>query len=948
MLNNVKRSKIIAMTATPMVNNAFDFISLMNLVLPKRPNMENNGKLPINAGEISDWPIEKLKRYVQGYISYVPDIDIDINIEDIGLPLQELIIQQDAKAENGADYKTVIYPGYMVNSNDFRIPYQGDTYNKIFRDIDKFRDKVRQASNFVYPDGSVGNEGRLKYMNKTGANDDLKMWLKYDDDDKLNYLKTRSIKWSQLIKLINEHQHEPGKYYCFTNFVEASGALLLSEIFRANGLNEYNGTEVRFVGKKGEFNYCQQDDDESVSININIPRIRRFAIITSSVSIDRRRNILRLFNSRENMNGDYIEVILLTQVARLGINLYDTTAISILDPYWNEAIAYQSISRAIRVVGFKNLLEVERNNIREENENLRRQAIQRGMDPENQIYKDPNKAKVTVKIYRHVAIGPNMASSDRDLYIIAENKAIQIEKLMQKIKTLSIDCFTHIMRKKDAPSARVKHLSDQYICDDTSDQPIDPNGYNVMYGEENVKRAIKFVRDIFKFNSSCRITDIYDEYREFGRKKLSRGSAINIGLLDYLYSPKFILRAVSYIITHKLELSDRFGFVRYLHNNGDIIFLTDRYPLPGHIYTSLSSTYIDVLNGIPKYQISKYVKDIDEPIQLEKTNKIKELGNKLNAIKNIEYINLSNDDRRLISLYSKEIINLINELSANGKAKLFESMALAHNYCDNDLLSRFDRLIIATYKYSSVCIGYPDQLIEKVQAKLIKPGPGRPSINKSDIKVNLTYEELDDESNYDQNHKIILHGIYGTDKQDTDYSTNTNIARVRGNIRVLDNGHWQNPKNIEEEVYRTIMKHKLSKLLKNKGLLYGRNDSGDFRVVDNTNVKAGTKDKRKHGRGRVCKTWTIPNIIRFLAYFETPLHVGFNIGTLPDDSNIEKILNDANIDTSHLSVQQQRLAYRWYMYHSNLGRGRGMTKEALCKILQARMNDTKSIVHTLH
>lgn len=919
----IKRSKVIAMTATPMINTAIDFNSIMNLLLPR------GMKLPIE--NLTNWSVDRLKPYIQGRVSYVPDIDIDIILIEEGKPLNYYNKQL---TPSGKPYKTKIYVGTMLNNRSGSgQQYQGDVYDKIAYDRINFRNILWQASNFIFPDGSYGEKGYNKYMKSSNNRDILRRSMVYNENPNLNLLARRSIKYSQIIPLIREHRKRPGKYYCFENIVKGSGIEMLAEALSVNGWAEYNGSISAISGQNR--NYCQHGDKDSDKIVNRIkpgfPKIPRFAIITGNVNDEPRRRILRLFNSIENINGEYIEVILMSSAAQLGLSLNNTTAISIIDAYWNEAVTYQSISRAIRVVGFNDLLRVKRSPIIANNKRLREEAIISGINPDNIQYSDPNQVKIEVRIYRHVAISANGESSDFELYRDSEKKAIEIEKLMHKIKGLSIDCSTHFLRsKKHVQTARIKHISDPYICNDTHTQPIDPNGFNAMYAEPNVQRAVNFLREVFKTNSSYRLEYLFDDYLKLGRDILSHSDKIKLKLLEYLYSPKFILRAVRHLMMHRIELNDRFGFARYLYNDGNLLFLIDRYPLPGTKFTPLSAHYVDVLNGIPINNISTYVEQIQRPNQLSIIEQIKTAANP----------NL--------------VPKLVKTLNAEGKAELLEWAILNKNH------PMFET-IIQLFEYHIHQTDYPEGLIKRIQERLVKPGAGRPLNDPSNVNIQFK-NELADPKNYDPTRRVVLHNVYGTGISDTQYQRNADFYRVKGKIRVLMDLKWADPGKIEEKVYRQIMEYKLKGRLQSKGRLYGRRDGDKFRVINALAVRRGETDSRRKAKGRICKTFKVAELVEFLVHSGASLPIA--TGSLPTDSVIEaalrakmdqnaidrfgevtEFINNEEIVTgrnNNLKLTRMRQAYQWHQYISS----QKIPRTKLCEILETRMSmeDVQRIV----
>jgi len=952
----VDRATKVIMTATPMINTPIEFNSLMNLLLPI--DMKLNP-----TDDLTDWTEDELQPYITGRVSYVPEVDIKADITEMGESLNNFITDVNSQSSittlnRNIVYRTIVYPGYMLKNegvdhppyinlppynpnrpiNNTNIPFQSDIYERLPQRKRHFHGSARQASNFVYPNGSIGAEGFKAYMTDQGLRS-LQPWLHYDSNPRYNMLATRSIKYSQIMELILAHREQPGKYYCYFTNVEGSGLEILAEVLRANGYQEYDGLINAYVQYDEQTsNYCQEEDTMS-EIKRDFRPSPRFAIFTGKTTNVARSRILKLFNSRENMNGEYIEVILMSPTAQLGLSLYDTTAVSIVGAYWNEAITYQSITRAIRVVGFKNLLQHLRQEVIFNNYQVRQEALNRGEDPEAISYEDPNEVRVDVKIYRHVAIAANGESSDLEIYRAAEEKSIRIETLMRKIKTLSIDCMTHQLRQREVPSVRVRHLPFDYPCYDSYSLPIDPNAYNVMYAEPNVERATTFIKELFKMASSYRIEHIFDEYLRLGKEILETNDRINLDLLGYLYSPKFVVRAVRNLIEHRAELTDRFGLTHYLHNDRDLLFLSDGYPSLTNSFTPLSSYYIDMLTGIPIRDLASYVRLMERPQQ----------ENTIERIKNLRDVFLIYDE--------------INKLNNDGKAALVEWMLLHRDHPNYTTIREKFNFRIHEGKY-------PTRLIQKVRDRLVHRGPGRPPEDETKVEITFTSKELADKKNYDKGTKIILHNLYGAASSSTHYQDNANFNRVRGRIRLLikKEGYWKDPDINEASVYRQVMEYKLSKDLKTMGLIYGRIDNEtEFRIINYLGKNVNQKDKRRQPKGIVCST------IRKTTIYEILVHVGYeqplNIASIEVPDNEQDIrayllrqgmeepaidrfaqvtdINDTGEEVvigqdQDLKLQRMKEAYRWAKHGEKSGTE--FSRKNICEDLKSYLLDNNKVV----
>ena len=510
----IKRSKIVLMTATPMVNSVFDFVYLINLLIPAgQPKID----FRITLDELNSMTVEDLKPYLHGRISYVPDLDININLVEDGFPLQDFL--PNRLFFNGVyyDYTTRISAGEMLEeqnigySNAASLPAQARA---------RFRLNVRQAANFVFPPApgeswsltanyAYGAAGYNKYMEKTGEirRKNRDYFIQFLKKDQLAHW---SIKYSIALNAIEKH--DDGKTYCYSDFKTGSGILVFAQCLLANGYERFDSSTSAFAFRgQSRGNYCQEETGKERRIGVEMKK--RFALIIGETSDTKQEAIIELYKSWENRHGKYIRTILMTRVAQLGLNLNDTTQIILMEANWNESSSYQAISRAIRAASYENLLKEKR-----------RALLAQG--------RDPSTARITVHIKRLASIDRQDRSIDIALYKLSEEKAVEMETFMQKAKILSVDCFVHKLRQKSrVPSAKITHLGTQYICQDQAKQPIDSNAYNIMYSEKNVQEAVRFLFELFKINSVYRIEKIFALYLQFGQEFRGK-KEIEAGLPD--------------------------------------------------------------------------------------------------------------------------------------------------------------------------------------------------------------------------------------------------------------------------------------------------------------------------------------------------------------------------------------------------------------------------------
>jgi hypothetical protein len=129
-------------------------------------------------------------------------------------------------------------------------------------------------------------------------------------------------------KLLNVIQDSPGKHIVFSNFVQ-SGLLVVEQGLRNAGWKSAKevGQDVKQIKKyKGKV----------------------YAFWDGRVKDDEKQKIKSIINSKKNIYGDYIRVILGSPSIREGVSFKHVQHLHMLDPVWNQSAKSQVEGRAIR------------------------------------------------------------------------------------------------------------------------------------------------------------------------------------------------------------------------------------------------------------------------------------------------------------------------------------------------------------------------------------------------------------------------------------------------------------------------------------------------------------------------------------------------------------------------------------------------------------------------
>ena len=129
-------------------------------------------------------------------------------------------------------------------------------------------------------------------------------------------------KIKDLLHTITAHQ---GKHVVFSNFIK-NGLHILRDVMLANGWVEYTASLDLSTAPKGKV----------------------FALWDGSLKDIEKQTIKSVVNSKQNMSGDLIRVILGSPSIKEGVSFKHVQHIHLLDPVWNQSAKSQVEGRAIR------------------------------------------------------------------------------------------------------------------------------------------------------------------------------------------------------------------------------------------------------------------------------------------------------------------------------------------------------------------------------------------------------------------------------------------------------------------------------------------------------------------------------------------------------------------------------------------------------------------------
>ena len=559
-LHLIQNKKVLLMTGTPMKDRPDEIAGILNLLLPM------NKQLPTGSDFVSEYLLEEdgiyvvksekrqqLKKYFKGIVSYLKPMKSNTRFEYIGdtvppLRMFRVFIDEMKKIQNDKYLKT-----YQTESNK---KFDGsdsdeDDDDEVVRS--GWFSQSRQASLFVFPDGSIGKKGFSKYIRedkktKTGLN--LKKSVSYtyklkrffveslkgqNIEETLKNISKYSSKYAIVIRQILDAKDKSCFVYC--SFVKGSGAILFSLLLELCGFSKANGGET----KKG-LKYGLLSSSEGSKIN----------------------KIIGRFNNNDNLYGQYIRVLIGSRIVGEGLSFFNVQQVHILTAHWNFSETEQAITRSIRAFSHAELTKRNRH--------------------------------VEVDIYLHTSIPEKNNkllledSIDLNMYVKSEYKDVSIKNIERLLKESAIDCalnYTRNSQYTDDYSRDCEYLPCEYTCNgvtnlEITNDEIDSSTYDLYYIQDNMKKIQKEIQTLYKTQF------IYTFY--YISKNIK-------------YKPLEILITLKEIINKNIVIYNKYGFPNYLREESNSYFLVNDL--------TVMSNYLNTFySQIPNLKVDINFKDI--------------------------------------------------------------------------------------------------------------------------------------------------------------------------------------------------------------------------------------------------------------------------------------------------------------------------------------------------
>ena len=503
--------KLLLLSATPMFNEPDEIVWILNLL---NRNDKRNTIVEtdfFNNGELKEDQIENFVHHFRGYVSFVkgenpytfPYRVYPTYFDDRSLQLPT----KSLTGENFEPIKTKIYP---VDLSDYQFSIYNNSLTKM-KSVDfnptsiKYNIPLLGMLNMTYPN----NETELHTcMNK------LKNKYEYFPRKERCFDMENLKKYSAKIHSICEQVKEcTGIVLIYTRLIE-KGVIPMALALESMGGKNIHGNLMKTAG--GSFSYC---------------------LITGKLELSyENAAVIERINAPDNMNGEKIKVVVISEAASEGVDFKNIRQIHIMDPWWHLNRNEQIIGRGIRLCSHKNLPFSKRN----------------------------------AQIFLHTSVYGEEETLDHYFYRYAEEKARKVGKITRLLKENAMDCVMNHEQFKTVKQINLS-VSQTLSNNKTIDYSIGDTSFSVMcdfmdceykcsYDEQplsiestlfDVNRTIERIRSQFKHGYVYTAKELFHV--------LSIKTSISYGQL---------YESLSQMVDLKIPCTDMFHREGYIVNHG--------------------------------------------------------------------------------------------------------------------------------------------------------------------------------------------------------------------------------------------------------------------------------------------------------------------------------------------------------------------------------------------
>ena len=565
--------RILLLTGTPVWDQSSEIASLMNLILPLDKQLPTGKDFDRTffdqEGNLIEGPdtTEVLKSAFRGRVSYLRQMMTTAKREEMGTkaPFTKYVTvypdQMSKWQAEGAEeaWKTAV-----------KIKKTGKSGKAVEVEGGEFAAKAREAANMiipvfgpndnprdpkVYPDYAYGTEAFKKYAVTKVVNvvDKTKSVSLYGiNDPKIKIALTEHLeKYSAIFaSIINDILAHPDQVTFIYNerVTGTGGAIMQALCMQLHGFQWIrNASEIATPGK------------------------RRFAVITNdpqTTHLDGQISaLLESVNNPDNAHAGRCQVIIGSEKISLGITIKNVRRVHIVMPHWNIPSIEQAQARGFRF-GSHDALKPEERTI----QIFKHVAVEAGKFAKGMGF--PKEAGFSDKV-----------TIDVQIYRRAEEKEHKNTQIYRLMKESAFDCALFYKRNvlaEDIDGTRdCDYQECEYTCDTEGfvDKPKSTPGKSPG-GRLLDRYAIPLDKLDYStanlFYSAPKIRAITENVvKLFGSYFSLRIEAVKELLVLTNAETPLLMTVLENLISNRISIRNRYGFLSYLKENNNIIFLDD-------------------------------------------------------------------------------------------------------------------------------------------------------------------------------------------------------------------------------------------------------------------------------------------------------------------------------------------------------------------------------------
>ena len=449
-------TRIMLLSATPVVNNPFEFALIFNLLRPGMfPTSESQFEQlyisSTNFASLNENTKNLFQRRILGLVSYyigaTPDKYAQKTVHYVNIPMlpyqqeiydyfekieehKELIRRRMSRGKIGDDMST--YLSYTRQSCNFVFPTISEKVNGEKRprpgqfkikeldaniiDLGKNLGKTRtlvikkEVEEYIQM-VNLYIKSFIEYLKELYRSDKENKHTLSDDVNKFYTMHNGSF--SDFMKNDKKSKLFTAMYQCSPKFIQ-----IIFNILKTKGTVLVYSNYVKMEGLEifkiylNFFGYIAIEDDKSFNktemSSDNSKDTLRYAEYHGGIDSETRRINKAIFNHKDNIYGKNIKIIMISPAGTEGINLNNVRQVHIIEPYWHEVRIEQVIGRALRYCHHKDLPLEERK----------------------------------VDVFRYKMVRDNgRETTDEKMEIISRNKNTLLISFIEAVKEAAVDCM---------------------------------------------------------------------------------------------------------------------------------------------------------------------------------------------------------------------------------------------------------------------------------------------------------------------------------------------------------------------------------------------------------------------------------------------------------------------------------------------------------------------------